>query len=181
MRTPVDASFQGNPSENGSIQSVRRSSQDLNRKPGICVQVSEGKGVNPQLYRRSPFSLAGPPLGHFMAVANRLGAICFLTLVGSHRLPLARVSASAQTRDASRGLWHIWHLLKRAVLSPMDRFLFLSRVQALLFHPYNNSSSPLINRFFFFMWTKLHAEPPRDTDRWQLTTRKAIVSLSSWG
>lgn len=85
MRTPVDASFQGNPSENGSIQSVRRSSQDLNRKPGICVQVSEGKGVNPQLYRRSPFSLAGPPLGHFMAVANRLGAICFLTLVGSHR------------------------------------------------------------------------------------------------
>lgn len=55
------------------------------QEAGVYVQVSEGKGVNPQLCRRSPFPLAGPPLGHFMAVANRPGAICFPTLVGSHR------------------------------------------------------------------------------------------------
>lgn len=106
------------------------------------VQVLEGKGVDLQLYRQSP-SL----LGHFMVVANRLGAIRFSTLLGSHRsFHWLTCQLLLRPETLQRFMAHLASTY-RAVLSPVGR-LFLSRVQVLLFHSYKNSSSPLTNRLF---------------------------------
>ena len=122
LRTPIDVAFQGNTSQNGGIRSVGRSSPDINRKPGASVQISEGKGVSPQLYRRSLPPWADPPLGHFMVVTNQLETICSLTLLGSH-ISVTGLSVSLCT-DQTCFQWFVAHLAttERAALSPVDRF-----------------------------------------------------------
>ena len=61
----------------------------------------------------------GPPhrqalLCAFYGCCKSTRTICFLTLPGPHRsFKMAQLSVSAQNRNASRGLWHIWHLLKK--------------------------------------------------------------------